>query len=678
VPVGFLIGLAISFLYFRGWALFELRSEPFFWPKWLLGGVYDVAACAAALLGFRFVASRTTGRQTLVKAAALLVIGLNWGNFELFRHIGQPFLPQALGILSLADAFSGYGAGLMFELVDPWHCVFVCLLPAGLVLFARREWAPIEWRLAFAGLAGLGVSLVATTLVLSSVCSNVREYPRTLTWNFYGHGAHHWLAFLVSGDGTDAASSIKVADLSSDERQKLRTIARDYFGEEAAQLEYTEQPLFRSSSSPRDGGAPSAPRVVQAAFSATDQGTVPRRKNVILIHLESFRAASFDGLGDVWTGVTPRLSALMKKGAYFTRAFTNNLPSDRSITSMLCSVPVPDAAISAMYRPRPKVRCLPQLLAEAGYRNARMSGIPSGFQKLGQFFAEYGVAETYGSRELDLAFPHPELGPVSESGYDPGKAYDERVLHAAKTWLGEHHRTRAAQPFFLMLETMTNHLPWELPTTSKRSMEPYHALDVGPAETGTQETALLHRTMRLTDDYVADFLDWLQKADGGKLAAETLVVLYSDHPPWFSEPNFRRYDDSIKESWIPLFVLGLEAPLNRAYSHPVSLFDVAPTVLDLAGVRAAHSFVGKNLFEERAKRWFTFSVPGEGRVYFASGERFTWADGRSARLRADMTLEPLAGHDDDATRWELVERFLLRNLVVERSLVPFEYHAFAH
>ncbi len=672
LPNGLLVGLGISFLYFRGWALVALRSEPFFWPKWLLGCAYDVAACSVALLVIWAVGSRLSG-QKLLKAAALFVIWLNWGNFELFRHIGQPFLPQALGILSLGDAFSGYGAGLMFEMVEPWHFVFGCALPALFVLFAGSAWTPLRLKPALTALAVVGALPVVSTLVLGAVCGNVREYPRTLTWNFYGHGAHHWLAFLVSGDRSDAASSIKVADLTNDERARLRSIVGEYFGDDLALRPYPEQPLFRRPGGSH-AGAP-AQKVVPASHPAAASDAEHHHKNVVFIHLESFRAASFDGLGDVWTGVTPRLSSVMKKSAYFTRAFTNNLPSDRSITSMLCSVPVPDAAISAMYRPRPKLRCLPELLAEAGYRNARMSGIPSGFQKLGQFFAEYGVAETYGSRELDLAFPHPELGPVSESGYDPGKAYDERVLHAAKMWLGEHRRTRPTQPFFLLLETMTNHLPWELPTSSKRSMEPYLALNLGPEETGTQETALLHRTMRLTDDYVADFLEWLEKADGGRLAANTLVVLYADHPPWFSEPDFRRYDKAIKESWIPLFVVGLESRMNRDYSHPVSLFDVAPTVLDLVGVQSAHSFVGKNLFDEGAKRWFTFSVPGEGRVFFASGERFMFAGGRHARLRPDMTLEPLEDQDPDATRWELMERSLLHSLVVDRTLVPFAYHA---
>ena len=190
----------------------------------------------------------------------------------------------------------------------------------------------------------------------------------------------------------------------------------------------------------------------------------------------------------------------------------------------------------------------------------------------------------------------------------------------------------------------------------------------------------------MTDRSSATALSWeygvLSVERRGAMLAPALFVLPDGRQvapfqvaPWFSEPNFRRYDKAIKESWIPLFVLGLEPRLNRAYGHPVSLFDVAPTVLELANVRAAHSFVGKNIFDENAKRWFTFSVPGEGRVFFASGENFTLAGGQRARLRKNMTLEHLEGHDPDLERWELIERFLLRSLVVERSLVPFGYHA---
>lgn len=648
-------GVVISFSYFRAWALWELRAQPFFWPKWCLGFAQDALACGLALVLLAALGRVSAGRSLAPKGLALVLVLSNWANFELTRHIGQPFLPQALGVLSLGDALSGYGIELVLGVIDPWHCLGALVVPGTLVALSSRRPAHASARALALAAGSLVLGFLTFATCITSAHRAVREFPRTLTWNFYGHGARHWLAYLRPGAEGRIGEAYSVEKLSSVERSELVDAARRYFGEDPRLRPYPEHPLFR------DAGLG---RVCAPA----------RRKNVLMIHLESFRAASFDGLGDVWTGITPRLAERMKRGAYFTRAFTNNIPSDRSVTSMLCSVPVTDQAISALYRPRPSVRCLPRLLREAGYRNARMSGIPSGFQKLGEFFAEYGVEETFGSRELDEGFPHEALPRLPESGYDEDKLYDERLFYAARSWLEQHGRAEPSRPFFLLLETMTNHVPWELPSSSARSMAPYEALSVGPELTGTQETARLHRTMRLSDDYVADFLDWLDALDGGRVAKETIVVLYSDHPPWFAEPSFLRYDQLIRESWIPLFILGLEEAKRGAYSHPVSLLDVAPTLLELVGAPGGHAFAGKDLFDDSGPHWFTFSRPGEGRVFFASGESLTFSNGRRARLREDMTLEPLAaGPSDDERHWALLERHLLRGVAVERSLVPFGY-----
>src|SRR5690606_28453528 len=161
-----------------------------------------------------------------------------------------------------------------------------------------------------------------------------------------------------------------------------------------------------------------------------------------------------------------------------------------------------------------------------------MSGIPSGFQKLGQFFAEHGIRETYGSFELQQAFPNPELEALGERGYDRQMLYDERLHYAARNWIRMHRQTQPQRPFFLLLETMTNHVPWRLPESKRMPLEKYRALHVGAEETGSEETVRLHRTMRLTDDYVADFIEWLRGEERGRLAAETVILLYSDHPPW--------------------------------------------------------------------------------------------------------------------------------------------------
>lgn len=663
-------GLLVSFLYFRLWASWALRAQPAFVPKWALGLAYDLTAWEGFCVALGVLSARIQ-RFGLVKAAALLLIVVNWINFELFRHIGQPFLPQALGVLSLGDAFDAYGMQMIGGLLHPGHFAGAVLVPACLVLMSGRPRGGGP-RLSWLG-AGLAATGFVVPLVIQQGFPAAVGFPRTLVWSFYGHGLFHWPAYFWHGDEA-AGAKRRLVGLTPAELRQLDRVLQRYFDDDCHDRPLRRYPLFRRARPCAEAGKSGRVDPARAAPAG-------RRPNLIFVHLESFRAASFDGLGGVWSGITPRLGALMQEGAYFRRAFSNNIPTDRSLTSMLCSVPVPDIALSRMYRPRPRVTCLPELLRDAGYRNARMSGIPSGFQKLGQFFAEHGITETYGSFELQQAFPTPDLEPLSERGYDRQMLYDERLFHAAQTWIRKHRRTRREQPFFLLLETMTNHVPWRLPESKRMPLDRYRALHIGEAETGSEETVRLHRTMRLTDDYVADFIDWFRGEEQGRLAAETLILLYSDHPPWFPEPEFHEYPLEVKESWIPLFVLGLEPRSNRAYDHPVSLLDVAPTVLEWVGVRGSHSFVGKNLFDEGATRWFTFSVPGR-RVYFASGERWILEDGSRVRLRSDLRFEPLEDSDasfaalsfepidESAAGWDLLERYVHHGLVVDRALRP--------
>lgn len=651
-----------------------LRDQPAFLSKWGLGFAYDLAAYGACLLVLSVVASRCERPGRWIRAAALVIVLANWGNFEVQRHIGQPFLPQTLGILSLQDAFDPYGAQLVWRSLHGGHAWLALALPGALVLASpvgtqRCTRLPFRMLLALGALALVGPWLFGRMFPVAS------SHPRTLVWNFYWHGAYHWPAFWVSGD--EAAEEPPGDPLSPEERRALAEVVGEYFAGSCTVGRVARYPLFRDERECPGEGAKQVTPVSRSAVASS-------QKNVLFIHLESFRAASFDGLGDVWNGITPRLGALMRESAHFTRAFSNHAPTDRSVTSMMCSVPMPGVALSRMDRPRPRVACLPELLQRAGYRGVRMSGIPSGFQKLGQFFAEYGMEESYGSVELEALYPYRGGAPLGEHGFDPEQLYDERLFHAARSWITAHRERRPGQPFLMLLETMTNHLPWDLPATSRMPLSRYRELDVGAESTGTEETTRMHRTMRLTDDYVGDFMDWLRAQEDGQLAAESLVVFYSDHPPWFPEPAFQRYPQVVKESWIPLFIWGVDPELARAFAHPVSLLDVAPTVLTLTGTKGGHAFFGKDLFDVDAERWFEFSPrPGQDGAYFASGETWLLHDGRGVRLTRDLRFAPLDGPSTFATaprlaadllrdeaRYGLLSRYVRRSLLADRALVP--------
>ncbi len=639
----FALGGAISFLYFRVWALCALDIAEVSWRKWALGLVHDLTALGV----FLALARASLGRvhSALVRSVAVALVFLNWGNFELREHVGQPFLPQILGVIPLEEATTRYGMSLIWGLLHPRDIALCFLLPATLVVAARLDAPAVPLRTCAKPLAltlALGTAAVAG---MRAVCPNVTGFPRTLTWCFYRHGGPEWLAYFLDDDDV-VIGDYDVSALAAVERSRLQDILETRRGR---------------STQPSDGR--SHPDRLVALPSPQ------RRKNLVMIHLESFRGASFDGLGDVWTGITPRLSNLMREGAYFTRAFTNAIPSDRSITSMFCSVLVPDSSLAKMHRPRPRLKCLPDLLSDVGYRSARMTGIPESFQRLGEFFTSHGVRESYGSHELDQTFPHPRHGRLPSSGYDPKHRYDERLFHAARSWLADHAKTDE-RPFFLALETMTNHLPWKLPENAEHPLHQVHAMKVGAGDTGTDETTLMHRTMRLTDAYVADFIEWLRQLDSGKVMEETIVVVYSDHPPWFAEPDFTRYDTTIKESWIPLFFLGVPPELKGQRDYPVSLLDVAPTLVELLGLSDDHAFVGAPLFDADHPRWFTFSRPGDGRIFFADGEDLTFQNGQRFRLKGDMRLEPLpAASPSTIDDWFLLERFLMRRVAIERELL---------
>jgi arylsulfatase A-like enzyme len=677
LPFALHAGLAVSFFYFRAWAWTALRDQPAFLSKWALGFIYDLAAYGACcfLLSVAWAWRERPGPW--IRVSALLLVLLNWGNFEVQRHIGQPFLPQALGILALHDAFDPYGAQLIGRSLHLGHALFALVLPGALAVLPPLGRRHSEWprrRLSF-GLGALALSslTLGAPWLFERLHPVASSHPRTLVWNFYWHGAFHWPAFLLSGD--EAAGEPPGQPLSLQEVRAVAEAASRYF--EGTCAKDSRYPLVRRRGSCHPDETPRVTPVKRTRVEGV-------RKNVVFVHLESFRAASFDGLGDVWTGVTPRLTSLMKESAHFTRAFTNHAPTDRSVTSLMCSVPVPGLALSRLHRPRPRLACLPGILKNVGYRGVRMSGIPAGFQKLGQFFADYGMDESYGSVELEAHFPYAEGASLGAHGYDPDRLYDERLFHAAQSWIVAHRERRPNQPFFLVLETMTNHLPWHLPASRRMPLATYLELEHGAEVTGTEETTRMHRTMRLTDDYVGEFMDWFQSQEDGQLAAESLVVFYSDHPPWFPEPEFDRYPQVVKESWIPLFLWGVPPELARRFDHPVSLIDVAPTVLALTHTEAEHAFFGKNLFDADAPRWFEFSPrPGQEPAYFASGERWLLPGGTSVRLSSDLRFSPLEGPNPpaaaaeraagllrDEERYRYLLRYTRRALLADRALVP--------
>ena len=206
------------------------------------------------------------------------------------------------------------------------------------------------------------------------------------------------------------------------------------------------------------------------------------------------------------------------------------------------------------------------------------------------------------------------MEPVLTPGVSPASMqvdYDDEVRFHAVRALFDHARHRRGDPFFLVASFTSPHDPWELPA---RYWERYDPADIPPpavpaiplAEAdphsrrlremcGIDEAGLTEAQIRrarhpnfaaisYVDERIGEVLTALR--DSG-LEDETIVAFTADHGEMLGERGLwykmAFFEDAAR---VPLIVRapgGLARSGSRV-AEPVSLLDLAPTLLDLAGV----------------------------------------------------------------------------------------------
>jgi arylsulfatase A-like enzyme len=205
------------------------------------------------------------------------------------------------------------------------------------------------------------------------------------------------------------------------------------------------------------------------------------------------------------------------------------------------------------------------------------------------------------------------------------------------------------RPFFLFLHFYDPHWHYDPPDDAKaRFVKPYAGSMTGrwgdfsarpPSDVTPEDLAhllaLYDGEIRHTDDQVGRVLDHL--AARGALA-NTLVVVTSDHGEEFLEHGSWEHQKTLYEEVvrIPLVVNGPGVAARREPA-PVSLLDVAPTILAWAGVAAPPSFTGRSLLAP---------LPADGREAYGEtdhtvdGTRKLFLRAGASRWKAIFSLTP--------------------------------------
>jgi arylsulfatase A-like enzyme len=316
------------------------------------------------------------------------------------------------------------------------------------------------------------------------------------------------------------------------------------------------------------------------ALPYLDQARARNRPSVILISIDTMRGDRLGVLG-YDRPVTPHFDRLAREGVVFEQATASapwTLPSHVSIFSSL--LPFDHRVRHVGDRIPPRLLLLAERFKNAGYRTGAFTG--GGYVSWG-----YGFDQGF-----DVFNDHDEK---AEGG--PG------VLAAeALDWIRSHD----GSPFFAFVHTYEPHHPY----AHDEFADPADAgrLSVGytDAETPLSEaerryaTALYDSDVAHADRVIGGMLDELRE-DG--VLDDAIVVLLSDH----GEDCWDHAAEGIPAHGHTLYQELLHVPLivrapgivpegTRIWT-PVSLLDVAPTVLDLAGLPPADQFAGRSLAE---------------------------------------------------------------------------------
>jgi arylsulfatase A-like enzyme len=293
-------------------------------------------------------------------------------------------------------------------------------------------------------------------------------------------------------------------------------------------------------------------KVASYGARATPRAPSPSstRPSIVVISVDALRADRLGAYG--YTRPTsPALDALAASGVRFGQAFTA-CPSTR------CAIPALHTGRFASTLPpltaRAVVPSLASTLAAAGYATAAIT-----------------CCERFASARGELTgFAHVDATADSERMARAGQSNADAVIDRALAWV----QTRTpGTPYLLWVHLYEPHFPYEAPS--------------GPSFGGSASDRY-DREVAFADSQIARLV--------AALDASTVVVVTSDHGEELGEHGIRFHARSLYNQVVrvPLIVRAPGAA-PRVVDTPVSLVDVMPTLLDLAGATGPAGMNGVSL-----------------------------------------------------------------------------------
>jgi phosphoglycerol transferase MdoB-like AlkP superfamily enzyme len=338
-------------------------------------------------------------------------------------------------------------------------------------------------------------------------------------------------------------------------------------------------------------------------------------KNVVVIIMESFSANYIGALGR-GGNMTPEFDKLAQQGLLFERFFSNGTHTHQGMFASLASFPNLPGYETLMQQPQGAIKFsgLSNLLHPRNYQDLYVYNGDFAWDNQEGFFRNQGMNKFIGRFD----YRNPEF-------IDPTWGVsDNDMFNRAHQEL---ENLDSEKPFFAVLQTLSNHLPFTIP-------EPLPVDKVtGHGSLDGHLTAL-----RYSDWALGQFFAKAQQAD---YYPDTLFVLLGDHgicaPTQLTEVEMLRFH-------IPLLMIapGVQEQYGSRSAVVGTQVDVVPTIMGLLGQPFTHQCWGRNLLQLGA------DDQGFGIIKPSS------SDATVAMLRGDNILvKPPSGQDSQLYNYSL-------------------------
>ncbi|WP_394375500.1 LTA synthase family protein [Stutzerimonas frequens] len=306
---------------------------------------------------------------------------------------------------------------------------------------------------------------------------------------------------------------------------------------------------------------------VRRDYRAPEAGRLPVR-NVVVILMESFAGRYVGALGSR-DGITPNFDRLAAEGLLFERFFANGTHTHQGMFASMACFPNLPGFEYLMQSPEGGNRFsgLPQLLSARAFNDVYVYNGDFAWDNQLGFFGNQGMTRFVGRNDyIDPVVADPTWGVSDQDMFD--RAVQELGALAPD------------EPFYALLQTLSNHTPYALPDPLPVPAVSGH---------GSQDAHLT--AMRYSDWALGRFFEQAKRQPWYQ---DTLFVVVGDHgfgaPEQLTEMDLFRFH-------VPLLLIapGVTEQFGSRREVVGTQVDVVPTIMGRLGGEVRHQCWGRDL-----------------------------------------------------------------------------------